>query len=278
MEPYAETRHQYVEFAAHTRGESPCFTAWAQEVAEDREVLAWIGTLPGIKQQPNLVFARLARGRPLALLEVGASAGLCLHPDGFDYEWETTAGPVRIGSGGPRLRCRVTGTPPLPEAPPEVAWRGGIDLNPLDVADEEAMAWLTNLVWPEQDERRDRLTAAIEVARRTPPTLVRGDLVEELPALLERAAAHGPVVVFHSAVVAYLAPEERWRFAELMTGLVAEGVCHWVSNEARQVLPSIASTAPEIPEEEGAFVLGADGRAVALTHGHGQAMTWLADR
>ena len=29
-----------------------------------------------------------------------------------------------------------------------------VDLNPLDVSDPDAMAWLENLVWPEHDDRR----------------------------------------------------------------------------------------------------------------------------
>lgn len=47
---------------------------------------------------------------PLALIEVGASAGLCLHPDRFGYEWSTAHGVVRAGAAGaPVLPCAVTG-------------------------------------------------------------------------------------------------------------------------------------------------------------------------
>ena len=66
------------------------------------------------------------------------------------------------------LTAEATGPLPVPTAHPEVAWRGGVDLNPLDVSDPDAMAWLENLVWPEQDERRERLRTAVEVARRGP--------------------------------------------------------------------------------------------------------------
>ena len=56
----------------------------------------------------------------------------------------------------------------LPDRLPEVAWRGGIDLNPLDVTDGDDMAWLTNLVWPEHDDRRGGCRRAIEIAARRP--------------------------------------------------------------------------------------------------------------
>ena len=48
-------------------------------------------------------FAALANDEPLALIEVGASAGLCLYPDRYCYTWATEAGPVSAGEG-PRLR------------------------------------------------------------------------------------------------------------------------------------------------------------------------------
>lgn len=206
---------------------------------------------------------------PLALVELGASAGLCLYPDRYDYEWPG-AGSL-FGSGGPTLTATATGPVPVPRRHPEVAWRGGVDLNPLDVDDEDAMAWLTTLVWPEQDERRRRLRAAVEVARREPAYVVRGDLLDRLPALLEEAGRHGTPVVLHSAVIAYLEDADRERFHDVMTGLVADGACHWVSNEAPHVLPRVSGGLEVGP---GRFVLALDGVPVAAAHGHGHALEW----
>ncbi len=85
---------------------------------------------------------------------------------------------------------------------------------------------------------------------------------------------YGPVVVFHSAVIAYLPVHRREVFHDLMTDLVAAGRCHWVSNEGGRVLPRITGS-PPMPAELRGFVLGIDGRAVAWTHGHGRWLTWL---
>ena len=215
----------------------------------------------------------VAAGRPVALLEVGASAGLCLYPDRYDYDW----GPAGrlTGSGGATLSCDVVGALPVPSAPLQVTWRGGIDLNPLDVADDDAMQWLTTLVWPEQEHRRQRLQTAIAVARRDPPDLVAGDLLDELPQQVEQAAEHGLVVVFHSAVIAYLDLDDRTTFAALMHELVAGGRCHWISNEGPRVLPDVTRTAPTPHDDTPTFVLGVDGQAVARTDGHGASLTWF---
>ncbi len=223
------------------------------------------------------VFALLPDDRPLALLEVGPSAGLCLYPDRYDYDWSPLG---RLGgSGGPELRCPVRGgrtsaSLPLPTARPQIGWRGGIDLNPLDVTDDDAMAWLEILIWPEQQERRARLRAAIGIARSEPPELIAGDLLESLPDLVERVAAHGRVVVFHSAVIGYLDQPGRAAFQAMMTELVAAGRCRWISNEDPRVLPEVSAGAGPAPSEP-YFCLGLDGRAVGWSHQHGAGLIRL---
>jgi hypothetical protein len=156
-----------------------------------------------------------------------------------------------------------------------VAWRGGIDLEPVDLADDQAIAWLEVCVWPEQQERRDRLRTAVAIARAEPPQIVSGDLFDLLPDQVAAAGEHGPVVVFHTAVALYFDRPHRETFVELMLDLVDSGACHWVSNELADILPSVAATATEQPDDWLSFVLGVDGRAVALTHQHGAGIRWL---
>src|SRR3954469_25261299 len=57
----------------------------------------------------------MALPQPLALLEVGASAGLCLLPDHYGYDY----GARVIDGGPPVLRCTPEGPVPLPDARPE---------------------------------------------------------------------------------------------------------------------------------------------------------------
>jgi Uncharacterized protein conserved in bacteria (DUF2332) len=231
------------------------------------------------------VLARLPQ--PLALLEVGASAGLTLYPDRYSYRYLSGCIADAVDpDGGPspvELYCDVSGDAPIPARVPEVVWRAGIDLNPLDVHDEDAVAWLRTLVWPEHDDRREQLAAAVELVRDDPPTLVRGDLVESLPALVEQAPRDATLVVFHSAVLAYLSREDRQRFVDLVTGLPG----HWVSAEGPQVVQSIRVPEPPVSEPAGLtfeaprpltsdpFLLALDGHPVAWAHGHGRALWWL---
>jgi hypothetical protein len=203
---------------------------------------------------------------PLALLEVGASAGLCLFPDRYTYRY----GAHVVGSHGPTLDCATTGRTPSGRLP-DIAWRAGLDLNPLDVTDPVDVAWLEALIWPEHHHRRDRLRAAVAVAASDPPRLERGDLVDDLPALAAAAPPDATLVVFHTSVLYQVPDDRRRRFTDLVRGLPG----HWISVEAPDVLP--CDDLPP-PPDDGRFhnVLALDGVALAWTRAHGEAITWFA--
>jgi hypothetical protein len=202
--------------------------------------------------------------QPLALLDVGASAGLCLYPDRYRYRYDED----QIGAAGPLLDCAATGMAP-PAGLPEVVWRAGLDLNPLDVTDPADLAWLEALIWPEHAHRRARLRAAAAVAAAEPPLLVRGDLVDDLPALAAQAPADATLVVFHTSVL-YQVPAPR-REAFIRTVAALPG--HWIANEGPDVLPYPALPAP--PDGYLRNVLALDGVPLAWTRPHGQAITWF---
>lgn len=245
---------------------------------------------------PSLARIAAAEGRPLALLEVGASAGLALFPDRYGYEFTAVAGNPAGNDGGsaqvtrlapagaapgsyPVLRCAVAGPVPLPAELPRVVWRAGIDLKPLDVRDSDDVAWLEALVWPEQDFRRERLRQAIAIARADPPLLVAGDLNDQLLGLAARAPSDATLVVFHSAVMAYLDAAGRERFRSAIGGLAAARGCHWLSNEGHTVIVQAdgSSVAPQMEDSrlQGRFLLLEDGRPVAIAGPHGQSLEWL---
>ncbi|MFC4021807.1 DUF2332 domain-containing protein [Micromonospora sp. GCM10011542] len=203
--------------------------------------------------------------QPLALLEVGASAGLCLYPDRYAYRY----GEHRLGSGTPVIECAATGLRP-PDRVPKVVWRAGLDLNPLDVTNPDDVSWLDALIWPEHAHRRARLSAAAAVAAADPPLLVRGDLVDDLPALAARAPAAATLVVFHTSVLYQVPAPRRAAFTEVVRKLPG----HWIANEAPDVLP--CAGLPEPPDEARHNVLALDGTPLAWTRGHGQALTWFA--
>lgn len=206
---------------------------------------------------------------PLAIIEVGAAAGLCLIPDRYGYDYGRTQLPA-VEDVAPVFPCKASDQTPIPPSLPAIAWRAGLDLNPLDVRSDEDMQWLKTLVWPEQTDRFSRLEAAIAVARRDPPNVIAGDLIEATEALAAQAPTDARLVIFHTAVLNYVAPEVRKEFATLVNDIGAE----WLANEGASILPEVASM-NMLEDRPGAFVLSHNGRAIARTGPHGQFVDWL---
>jgi hypothetical protein len=219
------------------------------------------------------VLARLPQ--PLALLEVGTSAGLCLLPDLYSYDYRRTV--IRapaMTSEPPVFRCFASETTPLPTAAPQVVWRAGLDLSPIDAADPAQVAWLETLVWPEQTERLANLRAAVKIAATVKPRIVQGDLRgSDLVRLCGEAPKDATLVVFHTAVLDYVSdPADREAFAEQVMRLSH----YWVSNEFPRVFPSIAARAGT-SRPPGRFLLSVSGSPVAWTDPHGASLEWIAD-
>jgi hypothetical protein len=154
--------------------------------------------------------AMLGEGRPLALVELGPSAGLNMLWDRYCYDYGTgrlygdAGSPVRITT---RLRGDVR--PPLPDAPPDCSWRVGVDLHPIDLGDELAVRWLEALIWPEHVERVARLRAAVALARAERPSLIAGNALELLPGLLASAPAELTLCLYHTHVTYQFTPAMR---------------------------------------------------------------------
>lgn len=219
------------------------------------------------------VLARLPQ--PIALIEVGASAGLCLLPDfyGYDYGRRGLA-PRPLSIEAPMFPCAASADTPLPEALPFIVWRAGLDLDPIDAADRTQAAWLETLVWPEQTERAARLRAALKVAALQNPRVDKGDLRGgDLARLCALAPKSATLVVFHTAALGYVADRaQRQHFA---TAVRALSPC-WISNEAPRVFPEHAAEAGE-PPSAGHFLMAVNGAPVAWTDPHGASIEWIAD-
>lgn len=166
---------------------------------------------------------------PLALLEIGAAAGLCLYPDRYSYRFTDADGAVRLAldpADGPSpvmLRSRVDGA--LPEMRlPEVVWRAGIDLAPLDARDDRDRRWLQGLVWPGEQGREERVTAALDIAAAEPARLVAGDALDRLDALAAEAPHDATLVITTPGVLVHIPREARLALVDRIRRLPARWV------------------------------------------------------
>jgi hypothetical protein len=223
---------------------------------------------------PLLVALDRIRG-PIALIEVGASAGLTLFPDRYAYKWNAPGRSVTShpadGPSKVSLVADIAGWGANPPRRPNIVYREGIDLNPLDVSKPTDRDWLEALVWPEQADRLDIVRAAADIVAQSPPTLTAGDAVAEIRAAVARARKAAPqatIVVSSPAVLVYLDPAEREKFATYC----ARATVRWISLDGRRVIPRIGDAADELGIE-GDFVLSLDGVPIASTDPLGRQVT-----
>jgi hypothetical protein len=213
-----------------------------------------------------------ARGLPLTLVEVGASAGLNLLFDRYAYDYGD--GVVRGDAASTVcISCSLRGEaiPPLPEAMPKVASRVGVDLDPVDVRDPDARLWQRALIWPEHTTRAENLRRALEIAQETPPPVVAGDALALLPGILDSIPEDAAPCVFHTHAVYQFAPEDRHRLYALLV--------------ERSALRDLVVRIGMEPSEAGSSVLSASiyrhGRPtkqrLADCDYHGAWLAWSAD-
>ena len=118
----------------------------------------------------------------------------------------------------------------------------------------------------EHAHRRARLAPA-RIAAADPPLLVRGDLVDDLPALAARAPTGATLVVFHTSVLIG-AGRRRQSFTDLVRDLPG----HWISVENTTTFPYGRLPTRRTRRTN---VLALDGRPLAWCRPHGQALTWF---
>jgi hypothetical protein len=182
---------------------------------------------------------------PLALVEIGASAGLNLLFDHYQYRLDrrnafpAAASPVTIscevrdGASGDKILGTV----------PEITRRLGIDQHPVNVADPDARAWLEAFIWPEQVDDLATLRNAVDLAVATPiMTIVRGDATADTARLLGDLPGTEPIAVFTASLLSYLTADARTAFAAQLQQAARRRRVAWIFAEA----PGLVATTTDL--------------------------------
>jgi hypothetical protein len=190
-------------------------------------------------------------GVPLALVDLGAAAGLNLLFDRYAYDYAYGDGEhVRAGAAGSpvELDCAVR-EGSVPTSIPSIAARVGVDRRPVDVRDDDQLRWLLACQWPDHLDRFEIASRALELARTLPelPVVHEGDAVADL----ERVAATLPkdahLCLLHSWVAAYFTPEEQRALSETVALLAATRPVSWIIAEAPYEVPGLPMPPPAGP-------------------------------
>lgn len=214
---------------------------------------------------------------PIALLEVGASAGLCLYPDRYSYRFLAEDGTIRFAldpADGPStvvLESRVSGPLP-PMRMPDIVWRAGIDLDPLDPTDERDRRWLRGLVWPGEEGREERIDAALDVAASDPAVLVAGDALATIDEVAALAPTDATLVVTTPGVLVHIPRARREALVSRISALDAR----WITIDPPGALD--VWEPPVDAHEWPGFVVAIDGRVRAAADPLGGWWEWRTAR
>ena len=222
----------------------------------------------------------------IALVELGASAGLLLGLDRYLVTTVATDGNrTSVGDAASPVRCegldRSVGHRALGPLP-RVLGRAGVDREPVDLEDEDAVRWLLACLWPDVPGRVERFRAARRLMRSRPPLVLQGDLVDDVArgvdAAREQARGGGVehVVVYSSWALTYVDRDRRAALAERLTGIAASVPrLSWLTAEPPGCVPGL----PDDPRTEGVptvlglrtWVAGVEAapRLVGVAHPHG---------
>jgi hypothetical protein len=233
---------------------------------------------------PALTTVASRLSAPLGHLDVGCSAGLNLLCDRYRLDYGA-AGATGPGDAPVEIRCDVVGgSPPIAPSLPAISARIGLDRAPPDVHDPRQSRWQLACVWPDTG-RLARTRGALEEARRTPLTLVRGDAVEDVGDVIAGLPRDVTAVVTTTWVVAYFSAEQRAGFGRALAAAAESRPVAWISAESHGVVDLIPSDGAPLDENRVEWsVLGLvtfrDGRAdpelLGYVHPHGRGLDWRA--
>lgn len=139
--------------------------------------------------------------KPLALIEIGTSAGFQLLWDQYQYSYGSNE---TYGNRDSEVfiesECRTENQPSLLTKSPPVSHRIGLDLNIVDLTFDEAYVWLNALIWPEHKERRLLFKQAAKAVQEHKLDLREGNGIAMLPDIVKEIPSDSTICVFHTHV------------------------------------------------------------------------------
>lgn len=206
--------------------------------------------------------------KPLALMEIGTSAGLQLNWDKYCYSYGKDKWYGKIDSELP-ITAEIKGVnrPFLHKTAPPVTTRIGLDLHTIDLQDEEEELWLKSLIWPEHKERLFLFEKAVHYSKEDSLNLIIGDGVSLLPQYAETIPDDSVICIFHTHVANQMPLEGKQLLLQTVDAIGAQrDVFHLYNNIQDRFLHLDSYFGGKKSEN-----------TIAETDGHGRWFQWLVN-
>lgn len=213
-------------------------------------------------------------GEPMALIEIGPSAGLNMLWDNYRVHYTSGSESHVVGPDAAplTLECELRGNGRPPFGPsPKIASRVGLELNPVDLGDPYWSDWLKALVWPDNVARFERLAKAIAFARTQNLDIRAGSALDNLTNAIGEIPENTPVCVYATFVVYQFSTAMRETLENLFVVASLRRPIWFLSVEGTLTTPG------EAPVDLRIYRDGAkEKRHLAVAHPHGAWLKWMA--
>ncbi|WP_042474342.1 DUF2332 domain-containing protein [Bacillus ndiopicus] len=215
------------------------------------------------------IFSDIAKRaeKPLALIEIGTSAGLLLNIDKYRYEVKQGDHYIHFGNLKSKviIKSENLGNTLASCSDFQVSYRYGIDLNVLHLQNQEDYMWLDALIWPEHAERRILLQQAAAIHTEVPKTLVEGDMLKLIPSIIQEISIEHQIVIFHTHVANQFSAQLKESFQQTLINMAKNTPIYHVYNNMYDENIHIEFITAHLKEEI---------RLLPKAGGHGEFFYW----
>ncbi|MDF0728467.1 DUF2332 domain-containing protein [Cytobacillus sp. S13-E01] len=172
--------------------------------------------------------------KPLALIEIGTSAGFQLLWDKYSYSYYSDEVYGKMESNV-YIKSEIKGEnlPTFSKKIPPVFNRYGLDLHINDLSNIEDSLWLNSLIWPEHKERRALFEQAFGCVMNNKDelNLIEGDGLELLPRIIEQIPTDSIICIFHTHVANQISEDEKHKLLDNVKNIaIKRDVFHIYNN------------------------------------------------
>ena len=147
---------------------------------------------------------------PLALMEIGTSAGFQLLWDKYVYSYGSDDW---YGNSGSHLKITMDikgdNFPEVAKQSPKVGMRIGFDLNIVDLRNKEDKLWLRSLIWPEHKERVAMFNQAVDYVLHNELSLIEGNGLDLINRYVDDIPLSNTLCVYHTHVANQLSIDDK---------------------------------------------------------------------
>lgn len=205
--------------------------------------------------------------KPLALIEIGTSAGLQLFWDKYRYSYNSDE-VFGDSHSDVHIKAEIRGgrIPKLNSKVPPVTHRFGLDLHINDVSNVEDSLWLNALIWPEHKERRQLFDQAVGcmIDNKSELNFIEGNGVELLPQIANQIPPEAIICVFHTHVANQLSEKMKHKLLGNIRELGKERDLFHIYNNIWDSELHLDSFKNQLEHNE----------IIGETDGHGRWFTW----